>query len=509
MERLPNKKILIPFKWVVLAAYAILILPILIFFLGWLKWYWGVLFSGILLFGTFCMIKKDYWNNTDKLELPILHLILIVVVFGLWILYSGSCGVGVSNFDTPWRTAYLRDLIDFKWPVYYPETDSGLCYYFIFWLVPALFGKIGGLEVAFIVQWFWMLFIIFVSFLLILYLFKDYRSQVLWLICSFIILWSGINILGTILTDIMGWNPYNGIDLRCLEGYCDAFYNGESFNFLYRCNNDCLNEIYNQLPIIICVPLFLQNRKIHNFAFLGIALFPFSPWGTIGLGILMIIDAFYFIAKNSFKLFLKEAVSIQNISSILSVFVVFAIFFTANSRTDATQGGGFGILTFSKFDFPRIIGLFIFWICEFGIYFVLIWSKYKKDWHFFVLLPILLFIPFFWAGNMGGRDFCMNVSLPALYILMIYMIGYVKDEVMGKILNIKNFVLIVCLLAATTTPIFDWAGKAKIMVAQKSIVVQDDNFYTYSNKNPEDLMNQLVVYPDEKLFYKLLAKSYK
>lgn len=509
MKRVSQVKVSISFKWIAIAAHAILVIPILIFFMGWLRWYWGILFSAILLFGTVWLIKKDYWDNTDKLELPVLHFALITIVLGLWILYSGSCGVGVSNYDTPWRTAYLRDLIDFEWPVYYPETGAGLCYYFIFWMVPALFGKIFGLGIAFAVQWIWMLSIVLISFLLILYLFKDYRVQVLWLICSFMVLWSGINILGTILTDIRGWNLY-GLQMGLNEAYCDAFFNGESFNFYYRSNQDFICETYNQILIWMVVPLFVHNRKMHNYAFWGILLFPFSPWATIGFGILMIIDAIHhIIEKSSFKLFLSEVFSIQNLCAVFSVFVVFGLFFTANSRTDASQGGGFGIITLSKFDFPRIVGLVIFWLCEFGIYFALIWKKYKKDWNFWMLLPVLLLIPFFWVGNIWGRDFCMNVSLPALYILMIYMIGYIKDEVMEQKINGKNFILIICLVAAATTPVFDWAGKAKVMFLQKSIVVQDDNFYTYSDKRPEDLINQLVANPDQMLFYQLLAKSYK
>lgn len=509
MDKMSRAKISIPFKWVAAAAHAILIIPVLIFFTGWLKWYFGLLFSAVLLFGAVWMIRKEYWDNTDRLELPLVHTVPVMAIFGLWVLFSGSCGVGVSNYDTPWRTAYLRDLTTFDWPVYYPQSDAGLCYYFIFWMVPSLFGKVFGLSGAFVVQWIWMVLMVTVSFLLILYLFKDYRAKVLWLVCSFMVLWSGINILGTVFTDIMGWNPYGGIPMRALEDYCAGFANGESFNFLYRCNDEYLKQIYNQLPIIVCVPLYLQNRKIRNFAFWGLLLFPFSPWGTIGLGILMVIDAARFMVKDPFKLLIREVFSIQNLSAVFSVFIVFGLFFTANSRTDTGQGGGFGIITLSKFDFPRIAGLIAFWLCEFGIYFAFLWKKYRKDFNFRVLLPVLMLIPFFWVGNIWGRDFCMNVSLPALYILMVYMIGYVKDEVMGQALDGKKFALVLCLAAAATTPVFDWAAKTKVMVSQKSFVVQDDSFYTYSDKNPDELINQLVINPDKNLFYMYLARQYK
>ncbi len=507
MAAIPKAKFSIPFKWVAITAYAILIIPILIFFIGWLKWYFGIIFSAILLFGAFWLIKKDYWKNEDKIELPVFHFALIVIVFGIWIIFAGNCGIGVSNYDTKWRTAILRDLIEYDWPVYYPETGSNLCYYFVFWMIPALFGKLMGLTGAFVIQWLWTLLIVVVSFLIISYIFKDYGTNMLWLICSFIVLWSGINLLGSIITDVLDLNLY-GIGLNMNEAYCDAFFNGESFNFLYRSDQDLISNPYNQILIWIAVPLFLQNRKIHNYAFIGLVLLPFSPWGTIGTAFFMVIDAVRCIYKESFKVFIKEAFSVQNICAIMSVFIVFALFFTANSRTSGQEGGGFGILTLSKFDAPRILGLIVFWLCEFGIYSAFIWKKFRNDYTFVSLLPILLLIPFFWIGSIWGRDFCMNASVPALFIFMIYMIKYVKEEVANKKLDLKNFALVSCLLIASTTPIFYWCGKTKTLIVEQTLVVQDDSFYTLSNKTIESNANFLVDNADETPFFKYLAKSY-
>lgn len=52
MEIIKKMKLSIPFKWVAITAYAILIAPIIIFFFGWLRWYWAliptVLIQGII-----------------------------------------------------------------------------------------------------------------------------------------------------------------------------------------------------------------------------------------------------------------------------------------------------------------------------------------------------------------------------------------------------------------------------------------------------------------------------
>ena len=504
-------KLSILFRYVAITAFAILIVPVLIFFFGWLKWYLAVLFSGILLFGVIWMIKKDYWSNADVLEIPIFHFVLIVAVFGVWILFSGSCGVGapITNGDLPYRNAYLRDLTEFNWPVYYPETDVNLCYYYIFWMIPALFGKILGVSVAFFVQWLWILLIVLTSFLLITYLLKDYNTKTFWLICVFIILWSGMNLVGTLVCDILGHSPY-GIAMSSMEGWCDGYGGfGEPFEFIYRSNQDSICQIYNQILVWIAVPLYLQSRKIHNYAMIGLLLLPFSPWGTLGLALIMIIDAKYHFNRDGFKFIIREIFSVQNICSITSLLIVFGLFFASNSRTNVSQGGGIGMLSLNRFDFDHIMEIILFWLCEFGIYCLFIKKFFQKDYLFKVVILLLMLIPLFWIGGPTSRDFCMNASLPALYILMIYMIIYIKDEVMGKILNFKHFVLIICLITAAYTPIFDIAAKTKVMCANKSFAVQNDWFYTFSNKDPDTLQNQAVKNSERTVFFKYLAKLYK
>ena len=44
----------------------------------------------------------------------------------------------------------------------------------------------------------------------------------------------------------------------------------------------------------------------------GLLLLPFSPWGTLGLAIIMIIDAIYHFKTDGFKFIIKEIFSIQS-----------------------------------------------------------------------------------------------------------------------------------------------------------------------------------------------------
>lgn len=486
MEKIKDLKLSIPFKWVAVTAYAILIVPILLFFIGWLKWYLAILFSVILLFGAYWVIKKDYLRNKDNIEMPVGILIGALIAFSLWIFISGSCYTSVPGVDIVWRNTSLKDLVNYDWPVYYPEKNGYLCFYFLFWMVPALIGKIFGMNAAWIALGAWFLLILITVFLLISYFFKDYRKSSLKIIIVFMIMWSGINILGMFLVSKLGLEPLS-VGWNLNEHYCDYFWvDGEAFNFYYRSNEDFFTECYNQLPIWIVTPLMLQNRKIHNYAFLGLILFPFSPWGTAGIALMMAADAVYYIRKRSFKSFIKEAFSIPNLCAIFSVFAVFMPFIS-QAGGFVGEGNGLRLLPINKMTFQMWLGTIIFWLCEFGIYYIFTWKKYKKDHLFKAMLLFLAIIPFFHIGPKGGRDVCLDVPLPELYALMIYMIGYVKDDVFTKDksffenLKPKNCLLIVVLGLSFTTPVFDWISKVNVMNAYQSISLQDKSIESFAD----------------------------
>ena len=517
MNRLSQYKVIIPFRGVAVTAYAILIIPTLLFFAGWLKWYWAILFSGILLIGAYCCIKKDYWCNVDKIEVSLSVLTGAGIAFTLWVLISGSCYFSQGNWDTIWRNTIFYDLVNRKWPVYYPEKNGYLCYYFAFWMVPALFGKLfgGRLDVAFFALACWFIIILFTVFLLIAYYFRNYKKNFLRTIVLFMIMWSGINILGMFLVNHLGiYSPamHWGIN----ENYCDYFWvDGEAFNFYYRSNEDFICENYNQIPIWIATALMLQNRKIHNYAFIGLLLFPFSPWGTVGIAALMIADALRFTAKHNIILLLKEALSVQNVCALFSVFLVFVTFFSNQNLYADKENYGLRLLPINKMTPQMWQGVLIFWLCEFGIYYYFLWKKSKKDHLFITMMLSLLIIPFLHIGPKGGRDFGMNVSLPAIYLLMIYMLGYIAQEWLSddipinRKFRVSNFLLIVMLLLSFTTPVFDWMSKISTMNKYGSISIQDKSVSSFA-----DLLGYEGIFlapisenADESIFFEFFAKK--
>lgn len=494
MRNIFSAKINIKLKVIVMIAYGILLIPILIFFFGWLKWYFALLFSAILLIGMIKVYRTDYCKKKQYLEISVGTFMFVGILFACWVLIAGNCGISVSNYDTPWRRAILRDLVDYSWPVHYEKTSTYLVYYHVFWAVPALIGKFLGWHAALIAQAIWLWLIIVISFLLISFLLKADEKKIFILIAVMLVGWSGLNALGWILMQEVGLSP-GSFGLQSNENYCDALFNGESFNYLYRSNEDFLCETFNQLVIWLAVPLMLENRNIRNYAFIGILLLPYSPWGVLGIAIMMVIDTLHqaigYIKEKQLKQLFLDVFSIPNICILASVGIVFGLYFSGTSRL-SNGGASFGILTLNKFDAPRIVGLIIFWLCEFGIYYLLLWKENKTDHLFRWCLPMLMVIPICWAGTIWGRDFCMNVSLPILYMLMIYMIKHIKNYVLNKVITLKNFMLILCLFIAATTPIFDWGNKIQTMREHKSIAVTDDSVYTLSDKSVEGYENFLI-----------------
>lgn len=516
MGKIADVKIRIAFKWVALSAYAILVIPILLFFAGWLKWYLAVLFSSILLVGTFWAIKKDYWNNTDVIEIPVRDFLAVGILFAFWIFISGSCYTSLAHGDILWRNTTLQDLVNYDWPVYYPDRNGYLCYYFIFWLVPALFAKIsgGGLEATYIELACWIFFILMVAFLLIVYYFRDYSRPVIKTICFFMIMWSGINILGQFLMNHMGLYP-NPAGFGSNEGYCDALRNADGlpFCFLYRSNNDFLCQCYNQLPIWIVVPLMMQNRKIYNYAFWGLLLFPFSPWGTVGIALMMLVDAFAFLARNkSISKFVKEVLSVPNLCAAFSIFPVFYLFFACDNISAGSQK--FGIIKLGELTPKIFIGILIFWVCEFGIYYYLTWDRYKSDYLYVSLFAMLLLMPFIWVSSRHSRDFCMDATLPQLYVLMIYVIGYIKDTLLNEErifiekCKVRNCLLVMVLGLAATTPLFDWMNQSKAMCENNSISLQYKSVMSFADILGYEGGFQIPVSTDvdEKAFFRVFAK---
>ena len=159
------------------AALLYLTIPVLIFFVGYLKIWWALLFTALTIFAGF-MVLRNLEKNPDgtqadtskfsiKLDFKYLAVIIPLILVTTYI--AGVSEFAFSSGDHTIRYAILHDLVNYKWPVIYDlstqqnptvsaylgEGEVAFAYYFVFWMVPAVIGKVAGLLVARIALFIW------------------------------------------------------------------------------------------------------------------------------------------------------------------------------------------------------------------------------------------------------------------------------------------------------------------------------------------------------------------
>lgn len=531
-EQAKGPVLTIKYKYLALVAYAYMVLPIFIFLVSWLRWYIGIPAAAILLIGFLSLLKTHYWQNQDVIKLPLKAFFLICCIFLIWTWISGVGGFFFQTSDMPWRNATFRDLINYNWPVIYPSTNNGLVYYLLFWIVPALFGKIFGWTVGNVILLLWTFVGIMIAYLLIVNLHKRITMQSLLVICIVFILWSGLNTVGLAITNILHVSD-NAYGLYSAEPWLNYSHNGYIYNYLYRSNFESLSFVFNQTIVPwVAIGLLMNNKSVSTFIFLGLCVLPFAPLPFIGflplLLILAITWALKQIKQKNIKGIIPELFSIPNLFASITIFPVFFLYFKSNVAYASGAGeSSFGLyVPWQAFDFRRIVLLSLFYLLEFGVVSIIIYPRIKNRTLFFTVVLSLILIPLFKVGT--GRDFCMGASIPILFLLMVFVIEFIfgdfktflsrnKDE-MGKnfLLSSRGFILIIVLTLSSLSPLGDVASRLYSFVDTRTFPIVSDSIRTFSNKNIGDtatgignllLENYLVPNPETKAFYKYLART--
>ncbi len=390
-----NEKILVMISLIYMTA------PIIIFMVGWLKPIIGITFSVAIIFGIVCYLKK-YENDDKYFEISVYALIAIAVIIMAWVWISGIGGYMPQKADWHWRNAILRDLIDYSWPVVYPDTEMGLVYYFTYFLPSALVGKLFGWNLANVTLLMWTILGIILCVLFL---------------CKYLNL-SGLKQIVVLMIIFIVWREYDDIRLAFVNLF-DA-----TWAYEYTNNNALLQWVTNQtiVPWLATI-MFLNNRQIRNYAFLGLCVFAVAPLPFVGFFVLLVFDALVQFVKSQNKLAMvkKEILSIQNIMAIITIFPIFALFYLSNSATTGGAGQG-GIGLYMGDGYKGIVALLLFWLFNAIIFSVLIYKEYKKDHLFWIVTISLMIIPLIRIGD--GRDFCMRASIPCIFVIMTYVIKY-------------------------------------------------------------------------------------
>lgn len=534
-----NNSLKVYYNYLRTTSLYLITVPILIFAVGWLKWYFAALFILSAVICLFFAMNSSSKSPAKYIQIKVSTLLLIAFIALVWTWLSGIGGFWAQSRDYPWRNAIFRDLILRDWPVHYTNPDGYLSYYIGYWLLPAVFGKfayticadeiwafrIGNTALAL-----WSVILIFLLFLLLISLFNVKGSKKQIFVAISFVFFSGLDLLGSI--EPLGANLYH------LEWWADYWQ--------YSSFTTCLFWVFNQAVIPwICIALLLQEKDVSSFVHIGIMCLFCGPFPFIGYFIYAISLGFIYLIKavkyHKIIDFIKKIFSVQNIVCALIIFPFIAAFLLAN---DAISGKGNirlnndNIIVLSEYStdsqsvetetlsiveridlnssMPMVGKYLAFVFLEFGIFAILVFRKEYKNPVFYVTLITLLLFPFLKMGRQA--DFPMRASIPAIFMMYVFVVRFILSEKecikqKGSAKRILYIVLILCLFIGAATPGVEIYRGCRQISLKGFDNPMEDFLYTLGSDGPYSrqgtkyyLGNFGTNSPNEKFFFVYMSK---
>jgi hypothetical protein len=508
-----------------------LVIPIIFFFLGWTRLGTGLLFSVLLLFVTYIFFDKakTMKSNNNFIVLSKDYFIAFVLLF-LFLLSTGNTGfLGCWGVDIPWRNAIYQDLIRQSWPVVYDYSQSVLCYYMTFWLVPAAIsswlnlGETGSNVALFL----WMYIGLILIFLLLCEALMPKKEQVV-LIAILFLFFSGINIIGMLLrsfliepspliSDYPGWASWEFTN-----------FNINGIDVVYILRNTYMNiaDAYNQFFAIAIVTLLFYRFRYNPgcYAYIGLLVVPYSPIGFIGIIIIefleLAIDVLQRKKLHGLKSFYKHYLSGINLLAILAIFPVFFLYYSMNLHasvyfdTGSTIKNSFLYIPWDKFSIGHFIIIFLYYYLYFLIYARLIYDTYRKDSIFWEILFCLVIFPFFKVGS--SADFNFTATICPYFLLCVLIIKHLLQKLNSNSFEVKDMILVFFLSVAMLTPITQITSSLRGAYINNSISYKNSTLKnawsadllsdSLRDKGFEGFSNFLARNYDKKVFFRYFAK---
>lgn len=482
-------------------------LPIMVFLLGYLRWYWGIPGICALSFAFYCAVHEQRTTCSDTVISISWWEMLFWIVFVL--LFTHLCGLsGFWYQTTDWnaRNPIYKDIITRPWPVFYEGRNTALSYYIGFWLVPAvpaklvymLFGVDAGWMMGHFTLWLWSALGLLLI-LLSIFLQLDSNSLKSRCVSSLtVLLFSGLDIVGVLI--------YR--ERYLLEPgafHLEWWYLSYEFSSI----TTCLCWVFNQTMIPwICVLIFLTEKSSRNYLLIGTACLFCGPFPFVGLIILMFARFFADCAaelrnRGSAGNCIRDAFSPQNLIVLCFVFPLAALYLLSNNA--AAEG--------LKTDISRVVptvgGMLLFFVLEVGIYWGLLWKEHRKDVLFYAVVGTLLMCPFIRIGQ--GDDFCMRVSVPGIFLMAIWcakrICAFVKNGFPKPARErIAAITLTAALIIGSVTPIVELYRGVYYVVSKRTIFLGNREYDTLE-EYPVITVNFEATAPESRVFYHYFAKS--
>ena len=375
---------------IMILGYLYLILPYMIFLITWVKYFISIPSLILVIIATYFTIKDTKKHYNISYNFNLFSLILLFIVITIWVIILGVGNICLPSGDTIYgRYAVFKDLIEFPFPIIYPENGYVFVYYFAHWIIPAIFGKIFNYNVANIILILWTSLPLFLTLILLsIYLNKIKTKQIFIIFLIFILF----------VPPSLIFHKEGNFGKGVLTTFATSF--------LIICN------IFNQGPAIYLMSiLFLLQKNSFNFTFSGLSIMLYSPYATLGIIPFMIAKSIIEISADKNEL--KNIFSVSNILSSISIFPILLLYFSST----ATKSDG---LRFVLTDYPVLYLIELFMI-KFGIIFILLFKYNKKNYLFYVSLFTLIAVSLIQYS--GDHNF-HRTNITALFFLSIFLTDY-------------------------------------------------------------------------------------
>lgn len=383
-------------------SFSYILLPIIIFFLGWLKLWLAIPLCVALLIMFLRIIHNDQSEQLLTKRLSLQDLISVIAIILLWVYFSGIGGLVFQNKDHWWRNEIFNLLVMEHWPVI--SDNRGLIYYIGFWLPSAVIGKIFGLNAGYLFQILWTTLGIFLVWCLMC----DHLRRISLKPLLGLILFSGLDIVGCLLLQVNFASLEHFMHIEWWSGFQFSSFTTQLF------------WVFNQAIYAWVLMLLIMHQKSNRHIILiwscGLLTCTLPFVGMIPF----LLYRIYVNACNA-----QEQTSRQRIGSICRGSQLFTL-------ENIIGGGCIGIICF-LYEIGNIsannsgnpihytkgyLFLYIlFLIIEVGLYAFVIYPYQKQNTLYWLCLIVLVACPLIHIGS--GQDFCMRASIPALLVFML------------------------------------------------------------------------------------------
>ncbi|MBR4493223.1 MAG: hypothetical protein IKP14_00785 [Clostridiales bacterium] len=497
------------------ASLIYLTLPVIIFFFGYLKIVWALLFSVLTITALVFAIKRfkqeGPGDQADKITLKPSYFAVVIPLIIVFLFLGGVSEYSWTTIDHRVRYAILNDLINYKWPVIFDfstqenpivaaqlgEGKVAFAYYFVFWMVPAVIGKLTNLAVARVALFIWSGIGLFLVSLGGSFLYKK-ASKTMFIAIMF---FSGFDVIPGYINDFL---------------HIESTWEGWNIHLHIHGNFYQIMNVFNQsIPGWLITMLLMLCLSGSCVGLLGSLMFCYSPWAAIGFAPLCLCRLLMNKTKENRKTIITDLITPGNLIAPVVFIIVFATYFTANSQ--ATSGNG---LIWKFYDTPMelIIDYVKYAVFEFGIWALIIFKRHKKDPLFWTSIATLLIMPIYKITI--ANDFIMRGSMAPMFLIGIYVSIFITDN-FYRCLNDKGFVLktraaVLTLIVAAYVPI-NLLITSAVMTYEIKVNkghLEDDcthDIDSFGNINHEDQLDmvktQFYVYNyEDTIFFKYLAK---